>query len=448
MKVGYFQKIRLRLENAIESIGQSYRKYSIVRASLIWLPWVGSSIDQLLNSPILRFTEQPPWNNFDKLVREIEPFDLLLLNTVRNQPEGSQENANLEHETLLKGYFTKTAVKLEDFLKTIKKRTYLGTLSSTSGSPTMSVEVNKKFTSIKYILGDHIEKFRDPQLLWDCHCRTPLISEFEKDPVIFTWADCPIHKLGDLGDTIRDRFRKTLIQFKYDGLSFIWQQSDEFWPPSRDAFEMLKDLEADGIFSKPHNSVVDVGCGTGILGISIAAKNHSIKKLKMTDWLLTPLVFSAVNWYRNIGKGNDQDISLAAALGMSWFSKDSKEFVDVAVCNPPYLPIPDKFRNLKVSSTVAGTDLLQEFIIESSAIASTSYVSFSHLAIPEAKAAAEKCGRNLIPVGITRDIPFRLPQAFGNVDYIRWLLNDRGLRYEPKSRHRLWHRLTTYKIVG
>ena len=119
---------------------------------------------------------------------------------------------------------------------------------------------------------------------------------------------------------------------------------------------------------------------------------------------------------------------------------------DVAICNPPYLPLLDGFDEIGLESTVAGTDLLTNVIMRSKTLANRTYLQFSNLSQPEAQVAQKKAGLKLRPVGKERLVPFRVRVLWERSDYLDVLIKERGLIEKKNSRHRFWHKLQTYVI--
>ena len=117
------------------------------------------------------------------------------------------------------------------------------------------------------------------------------------------------------------------------------------------------------------------------------------------------------------------------------------------VCNPPYLPNLPGFSKLPLASTVFGTDLLENIIRLGHGLAKEVIISFSDLALPEAKEAAEKWGKKLGPIGRSHRVPFRVSHVYEEHDYLKLLIDERGLEYTPNEIFPLYHTLRTYRVV-
>jgi len=210
---------------------------------------------------------------------------------------------------------------------------------------------------------------------------------------------------------------------------------------------MVEDLEMSNVLSRHITSVLDLGCGTGMLGLFVAKHCSSVQRMVLADWVLSPVLYSALNVARNRGLLAGTDLVLKLGLNTSWQAKGQSGLpCDLALCNPSYLPVLPGFHDVRVSTTVAGTDLLQYVIREHRRIGKMVVVSFSHLAMPEAEAAAQESKSRLEALGPAREVPFRNPYAFERPDYLRALTETRGLRIDAARRHRFWHLVQTFLV--
>jgi len=279
-----------------------------------------------------------------------------------------------------------------------------------------------------------------PLLLWDCHCGIRE-SKFSKE-------DCPIHSNPIHKEIIR-AFGSGLVRIDWRGLSFYWKDKIDLWPPSADTFFMVGLLEKQGLFSDKVNSVADFGSGTGFFGITIGSFNQSVKKVMLSDWLLTPYFFGIGNYFAN-RRFHQDSFSLSPALGLGTkaiFGHDAQGKYDVAVCNPPYLPILDGFEDLAREQTVAGTDLLDDVLANSKKLAKRVYINCSDIAYAELEASRLRHDVNLKPLG-EKLVPFRVRPALDRDGYVEALMSDerRSLAYCPDHRYPYWHTIRVYEI--
>src|SRR5262249_45483232 len=152
----------------------------------------------------------------------------------------------------------------------------------------------------------------------------------------------------------------------------------------RDSFLMLEDLEQSGVYRARHHSILDLGCGTGFLGIVIGCRNPNVLRIDFADWLLTPVLYSMVNWEINAKKRAYVRVHSRLGLHSDWNEPNStKPYYDLVVCNPPYLPILSNFEAMGQHSTVAGVDLLVNVVSHAPALGTRVIVQLSDLSLPE-----------------------------------------------------------------
>jgi transcriptional regulator with XRE-family HTH domain/methylase of polypeptide subunit release factors len=371
--------------------------------------------------------------DFDRLERIFRQIDQNLIPVIHDLGVSSRLIEET-YDDLLRARVAAHGFSLEQLREHLHTPATLTALANSLAAPDLSVDVADNFGRITFSHDDRELVVDSPTLLWDCPCRSPGKTNPEKS--------CPIHRQED-GVEIATRFRGGRVTIRSRGLSFRWRNGMELFPPSVDAFAMLEDLLQAGLGNAEIGSLVDVGSGTGFLGIALAHFNPHLTKLVLTDWLLTPLVYGLVNWRLNQTKREYLDAE--GRVGLFTLPVADDRF-DVAVCNPPYLPLLEGFEEVGWESTVAGTDLLENLIGRSRELADNVYVQFSNLASLEAKAAAKAASVSLEPIGEERVVPLRLPVALERPEYLQILVQERGLQSKRKVGHRYWHRIRTYLV--
>lgn len=318
-------------------------------------------------------------------------------------------------------------------------------------NPDLLIYIEKDFNKLIFKYNNSQLPVEKPELLWDCHCEVTRGGSFKpKDrPKNAKDLPCPIHddKLG-MGNEIASKFGSGLVQIEYDEIKVLWHNSKEFWPPSIDTIRMYENLKTDDVMNKYIHSVLDIGSGTGFLGISIAKHNPNVQELYLSDWLLTPTVFSRINW--EINKGNKAHVSCKPRIGLQWNWLNHTlppEKIDICVCNPPYLPDLEKFPEIRMNHAVGGVDLLKFIIKNGHQIAREIYLNFSNIADKEAFSVAGEANAKLIKIGESYRVPFRVRQALENENYMRDLITERRLEISEEGRYKYWHTLSTYKVT-
>lgn len=171
------------------------------------------------------------------------------------------------------------------------------------------LDVDKGGDSISFRTtdGQDLGEVSEPRLLWDRE------------------------KIRDLehSDIIKDLFgEETLI--RYDGLEFTW--SDPIFPPAIDNYHLLEALDEEGYFDREYDRILDIGCGTGFLGILFCRKAQGVGEAVLTD-----IHTHAVDLAKKNAKQND--VNPTFRCGPGWNPIETPGF-DLALLNPPYIPRP------------------------------------------------------------------------------------------------------------
>ena len=162
---------------------------------------------------------------------------------------------------------------------------------------------------------------------------------------------------------------------------------------------------------------------------------------------MTPVVYSKKNFELN--KTKNRQISDYALLGIDtyWINNPQQARpIDLLVCNPPYLPYIDEFSDLMLSHTVAGTDLLKHIIANGKFLAKEVYVNFSTIAKEEVDQTIEDANVELIDIGDPHWVPFRVPHALINDNYMKLLEDTKGMETKESGRYKYLMEIRTYKI--
>ena len=375
--------------------------------------------------------------NFGFLSEQFSAIDHILLPLIRDHRYAKKNLIEQAYWGLLSQHLHQKNIMLDDIARLMHNPVHQKAFLCGLPEPGLILDISEDLSKITYRCRQGKKlTVKSPQLLWDCHCDTPIAK-----PNTFK---CPIHS-HPLGKTIDHHFSASFVQIRYGELKFYWRNSQELWPPSIDSFYMLEAMKKDGLFIKKHRSILDIGSGTGFLGITAAYNNPYITEVALSDWLLTPHLYGNINWLLN--KKNKEHIVCKTNIGLFTGGVDSAEkSYDVVMCNPPYLPLLDGFSELGLESTVAGTDLLTHVILKSKSLGNKVYVQFSNLALPEALLAEKDAGVKLKPIGDEKMVPFRMRILWEKKEYLNTLVKERGLIEKKNDRHRFWHRLQTYVI--
>jgi hypothetical protein len=413
---------------------------------------INNQLDKLLTEKTDSFIERAP--RLEDEIKDIYDMtnwtliiDEKILQALRYMENLPAYKKSMIYQDILKGNLVEKNTSLRDFFREDLPRITEQLSIRILEDVVVRVKVDSRFEDLRYKTNSFEIRVENPLLTWDCHCSTPngVIPE------AFTTKSsreipCPIH--GDKnGTNLTDVYRSQLRQISFDGTTVLFKTSPEFWPPTIDSFMMCRNLVSNGILKEHYRTVLDLGCGTGFLGIHIGINNPNINTIYLADWLLTPLVYCMMSWKLNQSGNRKRTMKPLLGLNSNWIpSEGTPQHFDLCVCNPPYLPSLKEFPEIKIHHTVGGTELLEHIICKGTEIAGETYINFSDIAMKEAERAAEEFRKFLEPVGNGHLVPFTVPQAFKYPGYIDKLVDENRLVANDETRYKYWHGIKTYLI--
>jgi hypothetical protein len=381
--------------------------------------------------------------SFDSLARLLSEIDQTVIPAINSMVSEEPEFEEVQ-ETLLDlldirlQKKSQNQLNLIDLSKRLHNPATRERLSSTIPQTALTVHVRSDLSQIIFQLeGEKPLVVDAPELFWDCHCFTPVDRK--------KTFRCPIHKPDpELANKVRHHFINDLIRISHREVDILWRYGPELFPPSIDSFHMLSDVMNHGGVRHPTESVLDIGSGTGFLGILFSLYNHTVNKLTLNDWLLTPMLYGLTNWEINVDSNRACEVRSFLHVATPP-PKPPKRRYDVVLCNPPYLPLIAGYKKIGKLSTVSGTDLLEYVIQNARSLGKRVYLQFSNLARNAVKSTLEKTPVRLEPIGPERRTPFRLEAVWEHKDYIK-ALEEHGLETDLGERHPFWHKIQTYCI--
>lgn len=432
-----------------------YEERPLARGITTSIPIAGPGIHEYLMALAFEHRKTLPLlqSNQPYLKRLDQAFhvDHYLMQTVRALNTDTPSLVlNRAYKMILDGNSEEIGVDVPETLSYLSDESTSLLIRSTPPSPNISLICghldNDLISSIEFKSSDKTHfSIRDAELLWPCNCKVRAFN-VSKESNKINVADCPIHQ-KDIDNEVSNLFGNEFVEINFDDISIIWKESDGLWPPSIDAFHLVKDIESSGIVTKNIKTIADIGSGTGFIGIWLATKYRSINNIIFSDWLLSPLILTALNSSLLL------DDTLVKrkyylGLGFNWINNHKQEPIkDLLICNPPYLPNLGGFSDLPLASTVFGTDLIEDVIRYGHDFAREVIISFSDLAIIEANNAAHTWGRILEPIGKGHRVPFRVSHAYDQDEYIKLLMDKRGLEYSINENFPLHHTIRTYRVL-
>lgn len=376
-------------------------------------------------------------NNFFKLTQFINTIDKKILSSIRELTSKtvSSSSISFHYNNAIFNTSRDFDINLYLLLDILNNNEIIIDYEISSD---IQVLIDSNLENIRFSRNDLEILLENPTLLWECN---KVINGFCE------YKNCALHQnfnSQEEADNFSEIFKKGVIEIEFDNTKTYWKQYPDLWPASIDTFNMILDIKKLGYHKKFFNSVIDIGTGTGFLGLWFANNNISVKNLLLTDWLLLPLIVSSIN-----SPKTNRRYKIDYAIGLNTTltnTVDIPDIVDLAICNPPYIPSIG-FENLLKESTVAGTELLEHIIKNHKSIANETIISFSNLALPEALNAANEVGIDLMQKKVlqSHEVPFRVRVAFDEPGYIDKLIDEgRELIVKENNSFRYWHKISTY----
>jgi len=236
---------------------------------------------------------------------------------------------------------------------------------------------------------------------------------------------------------IRSLFGKNTI-IKYLNVYILW--NGRVWPPSIDSLLLAKILKEQSYFKKPMKSIIDMGCGTGFLGILLAKNNVFIHKIYAIDISEESLLSTTLN--AQINKIDSKKLKIIRSDSFSNVPKNIK--VDLIVCNPPYIPIfSGKNKNYRFAS-FSGTKLLEDIIRYSGYFTKEIVFLYSSVSLHVVNNVNSEVKIKKREILLRKELPFRVPLVLRDSDWVNYLVKMGGLREkeilkEEQDEYRFWH---------
>jgi len=371
-----------------------------------------------------------------KLIKECLYEDYKLLKIYR--PPLEDEEYDFRYNHIIKKEIYSVLEKKKGLLSQI---TQIAQLDLQELDIVCYVEFSDNISSVTFKCGDNILKLDNPLLLWECSCKVP-------DKYKNVNYNCRIHS-SPHGETIGEAFGKQFTMIKYQDVKVVWFNTapDILWPPAIESIFMAKVLKDRGYEGRIINNVLDIGCGTGFLGIFLAKLNKHVKTVYFSDILLTPLLITKLNWKLNFNGDKISKVFLSDAYENFPHDEVPSTGFDLVICNPPFLPTLGFERLLYSEAATSGTRLLEKVIIETKKYGNELIIGCSSMSFPEFDKAIEKAKPNKIEVLGERDVPFRILHAFKHEEFMRKLIDEKRIEVKNDTPFKCWSKFYVYRLT-
>lgn len=260
---------------------------------------------------------------------------------------------------------------------------------------------------------------------------TELVAELA-DPVLIT----DLHKMAQLEPRLRDTVAKLYESPKkttrYDSTELVFEQAryPGVWGPNIDTLLMCRTLKQAGLDGV--RSAVEVGCGSGYIGLFLLNNAPRLQKLTMLD--INP---RAIACAREVLP--DPRVECVQARGEAWLPQNK---VDLVVCNPPYVPRPKSLAD----NAYEGVDLLAFFILHGAKFllpGGRIFVNSSSIADKVLAPLWEQSPLAHAEVD-QMQVPLKVLNILNNPEWMEYLIGQQGLHLERRRGYDVWH---TIKIL-
>jgi len=376
--------------------------------------------------------------DIDKLLNKHYLEDLDFLIRDRTFLEDKEEK---HPYTLIRKNIHQRIESNKDFLIQINQQSFLKQLRKVQIEPKCEVDFDDDINICTFKHNENELELNEPLLLWECSCKVPEAYRNRN-------YQCRIHS-NPKGKIIGEAFGRKFTKIKYGNVGVLWfdTESDILWPPAIDSVFMAKILKEKGYGEKIIENVLDMGCGTGFLGIFLTMINSHVKKVYFSDLFLTPLLITKLNWALNFKENSTKDSIAFLSENYENFSGQAipTSGFDLVVCNPPFLPTLGYEWLLYNKAAVAGTHLLEKIITETKKYGDELVIGGSSMAHPEFEKAVKKAGAKVEILG-QRETPFRISYAFNHKEFMDKLISEERIERKDQSPFKFWFTFYVYKI--
>jgi hypothetical protein len=177
---------------------------------------------------------------------------------------------------------------------------------------------------------------------------------------------------------------------------------------------------------------VEVGCGSGFIGLFLLKNAPRLQKLTMLD--INP---RAVACAREALR--DPRVEFVEERGESWLRQNK---VDLLVCNPPYVPRPKSLAD----NAYEGVDLLAFFILHGAqSLWPGGRILVNSSSVADRVLAPLWKQSPLRHVEIDRmEVPLKVLNILNNPEWMDYLAQEQGLQLQRQHGYDVWH---TIKVL-
>jgi len=211
------------------------------------------------------------------------------------------------------------------------------------------------------------------------------------------------------------------------------------WSPSVDAIFILENIKKlKELNIKKCKSILDYGCGTGAVGISIAKTNKNVKKLTLIDINDSALFASFVNL-----KGNNVRIKLTLSNYLDLKVDDKGVRYDLGIVTPFYFPVEKKdFKNPIKEIAKAGISSAK-MVNDLSKICKDVFFIYSSVTKYWFRKALKVNYKDIKYL----EVPFSLGDNVSSTSLVTVAANNNLLIRKENDQFKFWHKIYIAKTI-
>lgn len=357
-------------------------------------------------------------------------------------------------------------LSLDDFFIRLQSEDLISLLNI-ENEPKMQIVVSEDLSMIKYSTHNDQQipisyEVKNPKLLWEGSDPNDRFFNI-KNPITLFSSSCPLD--DNNRNYMVQTFKNRLIQQKFGKFIYYWLNKTNVWPPSIDSLLFIKTIaEKKAFFDKKigFKRILDVGTGTGFLGMELSKLFPEIEEIYYTDLSPTCLVFTLLNLQvnrPNLKSHQKHIVHWAINLPPKEIFPSSAYLnkLDLIICNPPYIPtwgVETTADTMPVAGLMLMRNLLTQFpSLSSNLLIGCSNISKSFLddffreGQHEVQLKNPHSYLSITPL-LENDIevPFRVNEILKN-DLIREkMVQDHLLDVREDTPWHYWHKINFYFI--
>ena len=218
----------------------------------------------------------------------------------------------------------------------------------------------------------------------------------------------------------------------YKGFWFVCLPS--VWSPSIDAILLLETIltHEKQLLGKT-KSILDFGCGSGVMGIMLSNFTRELKNLYLLDNNYAAVISSVINTI-----GNDVDDRIC----VSWLKTMPGRHVDVGIVTPFYFPVTKEMVSNPLKTIIKCGINSAELVNQTAQQSSTTFFVFS--------STTEKPFLTSLKVNYTilneLLVPFTLGDNVSSKAFLQSAIDNGMLIEKDGTPFRFWHRIFVGKV--